>query len=87
MSISDFLIKKKIAKNEAQANIVMIGIIIVCFVFIIISNIDFSSNRTTEDFGDNPDEFIDPVLDEEFETNTSTSTRGEYSDFDLNINL
>ena len=48
MSISKFLINKKVVKNEQQANYLMIGVIIACLLFLIIQNFGGRSNQTPE---------------------------------------
>lgn len=46
MSISKFLINKKIVKNEKQADGLMIVIVVVCLLFLIIQNFGGSFNGT-----------------------------------------
>lgn len=48
MSISKFLIKKKVVKNEKQANAIMLVVIGLCLLFIINQNLGGSSEQTTE---------------------------------------
>jgi hypothetical protein len=50
MSISKFLINKKIVKNQDQANYLMIGIIIACVLFIVIQNLGGESPNQTQEF-------------------------------------
>lgn len=48
MSISKFLINKKVVKNENQANGLMIVIIALCLLFVIIQNTGGGSNQARE---------------------------------------
>jgi hypothetical protein len=48
MSISKFLINKKVVKNEQQANGLMIVVIIACLLFIIFQNTESSSDQISE---------------------------------------
>lgn len=65
MSISKFLINKKLAKNEKQANIIMILIIGACLLFVILQNIGGTSNQNSEL---TPEE-IELLQQEDFDSN------------------